>query len=613
MGPLARLVLAFIVFSAPNAASAAPQPSADGAAFETQASDLLLKAGAAFVTHKQGEPTLAQALQLPRAPQDPAQLANHDALKALLVSAGRAQEGCQAPCTAASDIALYRGKIELIAQKKLSLDPARVKAAIENYLPRGVPRIRTAPADSSPSAPGARESGLLDAEVVERLMTSPATAAAVREGLGRKALDLAKALGSSKEIRADAQGYAVLPDGQRRRLTAEQITALNRVPSAQASYLKRLAAAPPPPTSQEKSDKVMQEVDKLIEKDPGRVRGALHFWKSESQDPNGNPLWRGYAYFNRGLLTISGLADVEESAARFGYASADNDVTTRRTVWEGFKTFGNAGLFAANFVGLSGGASVLKGAKAIDNPVVVEGIEQLSKKAAQEVAAHSASVSETVATALAKGGKRNYKAATEAMNDYARTKLGGVIRVEQGGKMGQADFIAKEMKIAYSPLVGTSHEFAHAGQMFVNRANALEITAQKAGKTAAQLTPAEVEQAMGLASRFEKAYYMQHEAQALRSSGFMGLFPGSNYATKLTANGRELTSAMLGAPKWDFTRGQKVFGALSGLGDSQLKIAASVVPVFNTPYIKDEAGQTIDIIATEANTYLPAPGSGDAR
>lgn len=610
MGPLPRILASFLIGAASLPAQAAPPPPAE-TAFEAQAGDFLLKAGAAFTTHKQGTPLLEKSVPLPPAPRDAAQLANYEGLKALIVSASRAQEGCQAPCTDPAEIALYRGKIELIAGKKLGLKPEGVRAAVENYMPKGVPRIRTAAASAD------RESRLLEAEVVQKMMQTSGVAADVRKGLGRKALDLAEALGRTQEIKADAQGFAVMPDGQRRQMTPEQIAALNRIPAAQASYLRRLAKSPPPPpplTAQQRSDAAMREADQMIEAEPGRVRGALHYWKSESQNAGGNPLWRGYAYFNRGLLSLSGLADVEESAARLGYASASSDVTTRRTVWEGFKTVGNAGLFAANFVGLSGGASVLKSAKALDNPVVIEGVEKLTLAGTKKVLARSTDVSETVTTALATGGKRNYEAATAAMNDYARRNMNGVIRVEQGGKMGQADFIASEMKIAYSPLVGESHEFAHAAQMFMNRANALEITAHRAKTTVQALKPAQVEEAMALASRFEKGYYMHHEAQALRSSGILGLFPGSNYGTKLAANGHELTRAMLGAPRWDFTRGQKVFGALSGLGDSQVKIAASIVPVFNAPYVKDMGGQALDIISTGANDLLlPAPTSGERR
>jgi len=571
--------------------------------FELKAGEFLYNVGSSFLTHKPGQPTLEQTFALPPIPTDPALRANHDILKAVVAAASSAQEGCQAPCTDPADIALYRGKIELIARKKLGLTPSGVAAALENYLPRGVPRIRAAAAGA-----GSRESRLLDAEVVQHLLTSPGVAANVRQGLGRKAIALADALGQTQIVTADAQGFATLPNGQRSRLTAEELAALNRVPAAQASYLRRLATSPPPPTVQERSDAAMREADQVVRDNPGNVREALNYWTALSQDTDRNPLVRGIGYLNRGLLGFSGLADVEDSAGRLGYATASQDVTTRRTVWEGVKAVGNAGLFAANFVGLSGGVAVVNNARKVGQPVVVEGVHVLAPRVTEAVIARSAQVTETVATGLAQGGTRNYTAATEAMNQYARTNLGGVIRVERGGKIGQADFIADEMAIKYSPFVGESHEFAHAVQMFTNRTNALEITAQRLGKTASTLQPAEVQQAMALAKRFETGYYSAHEAQALRSSGFMGLFPGQNYAAKLATNGDELTRGITGLnPNFNFTRGQRVFGALSGLGDSQAKIAGSVVTAFNAPWIKDYAGQAVDITAAGASAFLPPP------
>lgn len=595
MGPLPLILLALL--AAPHAQAAVQ----DDAAFEIFAADFIHKAGAAFIAHKQGSPLLEEAVPLPPPPKDPAQAGSCDLLKAVHASASRAQEGCQAPCTDPAEVALYRGKIELIAQKKLGLNAAGVSAAVENYLPKGVPRIRAGAASSD------RASTLLEAEVVEKMLQTAGVAADVRRGLGKKALDLAEALGRTQEIKADFQGFVVMPSGQRRQLTPEQLAALNRIPAAQASYLRRLATAPPPPTVQERSDAAMREADKAIAENPGQVREASNFWVRESQNTNGNVLWRGYSYFNRGLLAVTGLVDIEESAGRVGYAMASSDVTSRRMAWESVKLAANTGMFLANFVGLSGASAVVKSARAIDNPIVIEGVEQLSKAATQRVVARSADVTETVTTALARGGNRNYRAATDAMNDYARTNLGGVIRVERGGKLGQADFIVSEGKVMYSPLVGESHEFAHAGQMFLNRANALEITAQRVGKTAAQLNPAEVEQAMALASRFEKGYYMHHEAQALRSSGFLGMFPGSNYGAKLAANGDELTRAMLGTPGWNFTRGQKVFGALSGLGDSQAQIALTLLPAFNLPIAKDGVGQGANAAADAISPLLPTP------
>jgi len=605
MGPLTHLVATLFVLAAPQPAQATPQ---EDAAYELQAGAFVHRAGTTFVSHTQGTPLLEQTLQLPTAPRNPALTGSYDGLKALLGSASRVQEGCQAPCTDPADIAVYRGKVEMIAQTKLALNPAGVRAAVENYLPKGVPRIRTAPAS------GDRPSQLLEAEVVEKMLKTAGVAANVRQGLSRKALSLADALGTTQEITADVQGFVTMPGGHRRQMTAEQLAALNRIPAAQASYLRRLASSPPPPTAQERSDASMREAEQSIRENPGQVRQAADYWRAESQNANGNPLWRGYSYFNRGLLSITGLVDVEESAARVGWASASTDVSGRRATWESVKLFGNAGMFAANFVGLSGGAAVVQSARAIKNPVVVEGVEQVARTTAARVTARSTAATETVTTALATGGTtRNYKAATTAMNEYAQTHLGGVLRVERGGKLGQADYIAREAAIKYSPLVGESHEFAHAAQMFVNRANALELTAARVGKTAANLSPAEVEQAMALASRFEKGYYMHHEAQALRSSGILGLFPGSQYGTKLAANSDELTRAMLGTPGFNFTPGQRVFGALSGLGDSQVKIGASLLPVFNVPVIKDGIAIGIDGTADMVSPLLPAPTSNGSR
>ncbi|MCR4295468.1 MAG: hypothetical protein NUW21_08025, partial [Elusimicrobia bacterium] len=380
MGPLPLLLVALL--SAPHAHAAAQ----DDAAFELRAGEFIQKAGAAFVAHKQGAPLLERAVPLPPAPRNPAQAPSFELLRAIRVSASRAQEGCQAPCTDPAEIALYRGKIELIAQKKLGLNAAGVRAAVENYLPRGIPRIRTAAVSRD------RASSLLEAEVVETMLKTAGVAADVRRGLSRKAIALAEALGRTQEVTADAQGFVVMPGGQRRQMTAEQLAALNRIPAAQASYLRRLATAPPPPTVQERSDAAMKEADKAIAENPGRVREAANFWVRESQDKNSNVLWRGYSYFNRGLLAVTGLVDIEESAGRLGYASASEDVTTRRTVWEGVKMVGNMGMFAANFVGLSGGAAVVRSARAIDNPVVIEGVEQLSRAATQRVVARSADV-----------------------------------------------------------------------------------------------------------------------------------------------------------------------------------------------------------------------------
>ena len=62
---------------------------------------------------------------------------------------------------------------------------------------------------------------------------------------------------------------------------------------------------------------------------------------------------------------------------------------------------------------------------------------------------------------------------------------------------------------------------------------------------------------------------------------------------------------MTGAPRWSFTGPQKAFGALSGLGSGQLQIGASLLPVFNIPYVKDRMVQTSRMTADAVGSLFP--------
>ncbi|MDE2511601.1 MAG: hypothetical protein KGL74_10810 [Elusimicrobia bacterium] len=446
-----------------------------------------------------------------------------------------------------------------------------------------------------------------------KLLANNQTSLEIRKKLEPKALAMAEALGRTKTVTQGADGVAVFAGGQRRVLTARQIAELNAIPQAQADILRRLVANPPPPplTKDQKQQKILSDAEQAIKDHPGRVRQAQSFWVAESQDKNSNPLWRGYAYFNRGLLAVSGLGEVEDSAARVGYVSASDDVSMGRKAWEITKLAGNSAMFAANFVGIGGAGKVVRGVQVFEKPIVVDGITAAGKETAQLVAEHSTQISEALKPALT-GGGRDFKAATTALNEYAAKEFPGVLTVERGGKIGQANWISKESKIVYNPIVGEAHEFAHAHQMFVTRASALEIVAK--GRPISSLAPEEINQALKLAQRFEEAHYAQYEAQALRSSGFLGLTPGSNYAGKLAANSREITQAMLANPKWKFSTGQKVFGALSGLGDSQVKIGMSLLPVFNIPIAREGmntiGGMAADALTPDAAAAVPPAGSG---
>ncbi|MFI5345044.1 MAG: hypothetical protein ACHQ51_01600 [Elusimicrobiota bacterium] len=612
---------AVLVMSLSGLASAQPAPAGPAADAPDPYAQALAKARQAYLTHAQRQPTLDTVVKLPAKPA-PEQAQKDAEVRNAIDAAKEVQLGCDLPCSNPADIQLYRAKVELVAGK-LGLKGADVAAARENYLPKEQPRLR--------DPRGARASGEANQEAeriaMARILANAETAPAIRAQLNRKALTMADALGKTQLVTMGNDGVAVFAGGQRRMLTAQQIADINARPKAQAEILRHLATNPPPSplTQDQKQQKVLSDAEQSIKDNPGRVRQAQNFWVTESQDKNSNPLWRGYAYFNRGLLAVSGLGEVEDSAARVGYVSVSDDVSTGRKAWEVTKLAGNSAMFAANFVGIGGASKVVKGVQVFEKPVVVDGIRAVGKETAQLVTEHSGQVAEALKPALATGG-RDFKAATKALDEMAQTQYGGAFKVVRGKYLttnaaekiapGMAEWVAKDSKIIYNPLVGEAHEFAHAHQMFVTRGAALDLAASQAGKTVAELSPKEVGEALKLAERFEQANYAKYEAQALRSSGFLGLTPGSNYTAKLAANGREITQAMLANPEWKFSTGQKVFGSLSGLGHSQVEIGMSLLPVFNIPLAR-EGIVTVGTLATDALTpdaaAAPQPAGSGAR
>lgn len=598
MIPLAA-VAALLVSAA---ASAAPVPAPAGR--PDAYARVLERVRQSFLTQQPGQPTLDLVSKLPPS-TDPAQAQNDALVRSAISAAKEVQLGCDLPCTSPADIQLYRGKVELVASR-LGLKKEEVDAAREHYLPKERPRLRSR---GTPPASGEANQEV-ERLVMARLLLNNQLAPKIREELGRKALAMADALGRTRTVSVGADGVAVFAGGQRRALTPQQIARLNAIPQTQASILRRLVSDPPPPplTREQKQQRVLSDAEKALKDNPGRVRQAQSFWKTESQDKSSNFLWRGYAYFNRGLLAVSGLGEVEDSAARVGYVSVSDDVSMGRKAWEVTKLAGNSAMFAANFVGLGGAGKVVKGVEAFDKPIVVDGIRTVGRQTAELVAEHSGQAVDALKPALASGG-RDFKAATRALDEVASTRYAGAFKVVRGRYFtanaaekispGMAEWIAKDSKIIYNPIVGEAHEFAHAHQMFVTRAAALDMAASRAGKTVAQLSPSEVAQALDLAHRFEQAHYAQFEAQALRSSGVLGLAPGADYAAKLAANGREITQAMMGNPEWKFSTAQKVFGSLSGLGHNQVQIGMSLLPLYNLPFARNGM-QTIGGLVADA-------------
>ena len=601
-------ILAALLLSTLSTGWSAAPGDAGAQAFQQTMTRARSQAQTLYLSHEPGQKTLDQAMQLPSPPQNDTKAAQaYGSLKSSLTSACDVQEGCAQPCSSPADIAVYRQKVKLVATQ-LSLDVAMTAKAEQRYIPEGKPRLKKAGGILNPLAQS------LEAEAVAEILRKEHLSPQMRAALNQKALRLAAALGKTQMITADANGFVVLPTGQKARLTPEQIVALNKVPRAQADYLRKLAAAPPPLTPEQLQKQALAEMEADIKANPGRVRQAENYWKSvTNRKAEGfwGTAWKGYAYFNRGLLAISGLGDVEDSAGRFGYSLAHKDVSGWRAAWEATKLAGNSAMFAANFIGVGSASKVIKSAQVLDKPVAVSGLKTVTKEAAEAAVTRIDDVNTVVKTAL--GSKRDYKAATKAMETYAKEHMGGVLTIERESRWkfwhaGMADFVPGKNKIFYNPFVGEAHEFTHAHQMFATRAAALEIVGK--GKPIAQFAAAEVDDAFKLAKNLETAYYAHYEAQAFRSAGFLGTWPGKTFPKKLTTNSGEILNALSGNAAWNFTKPQKFYGALTGLGNNQLKIGASILPVFNVPIIKDGVITTTETGIRFVSSLLPGGDEG---
>lgn len=540
-----------------------------------------------FIAHQEGQPTVDTVVRVPDTP-------DAQELRLVVEAAKEVQLGCALPCDAPDAVAVYRGKVQLVAAQ-LRSNADEYARAIMLYAPHGRPHRKRRPGTPPPG----QADRIIEGTVLETLLRGKLDSD-MRASLGRRAQAYANALGGLTELRGDT-ALAGGPLGPARRLTLEQLAELNAA-VVQANSLRRLARAPSPPpplTAAQRQRLALEEGERLIAENPGTVRRARNFWIDESRDANNNWLWRGYSYLNRGLLALSGLTEVEESAARTGWASAHSDISAGQSAWQGVKLAGNSVMFALNFVGIAGAGQVVNRARNITNPAVIEGLERVGTQTARRMAERADEIQDVVGTALSMSDRSSdYVAATNAMDSWVAQNLGGAFRVQRGGKFGEANFVVRDgvRTILWNPAVGKSHEFTHAVQMLVNRSNALEVVAARYGRTVQNLTASQIDEAMALAARFEKGYYAAHEAQALRSAGFMGLFPGNatTFTGRLAANSDELVRAWTGAPQWNFTTGQRIFGSLSGLGESQLAIGGTLMSAGNVPRLRQQGAALVD-------------------
>jgi hypothetical protein len=216
------------LLSAVSAFCVEPAPSADLTALRTAAK-------ANFLAHDQGAPTVDSAARLPAAGE-----ANLEELRLVLQSAREIQLGCVPPAPG-PDALVYK---RWMVGAGLGLSAQESAAAVKRYVPEGKPRLRPADYPQGPIPAGDK---LIEGKVLEKLIADGRVSGQLREGMTRRALALADALGKSTLIDGGGAVSGGAAPGASRTMSAEQIAALNAIPRAQAESLRRRAAAPPPP------------------------------------------------------------------------------------------------------------------------------------------------------------------------------------------------------------------------------------------------------------------------------------------------------------------------------------------------------------------------------
>jgi hypothetical protein len=569
------LSVVFLCLSAVIATAA--QPSIPARAGDKKTKDFFqaleeakIKAQEAFSSHQIGQPTLEQAVVLPSEPEDPEQKLQLESFKVVLFGAKDIQEGCDLPCDKPADAALYESKIMVLAQQ-LGATEAGFGAMRKNYILNSIPRKKR--------GQGGASSGGTPEQQVEK-----------------------NALGKPKYTDANG-GDVIIAAGIKRRLSAEEMKQLNAAQSAQARYLRTLATRPPPSpelTPVEKQRKAVQEARKAAEvpreytgkilQDIGNVGGAYKYWDDVAKDEK-NHWWitRMYAKANKGLITVSGLKDVEQSAGRLGYVWDNQDVGGWQKFKMGANLAGNSALAAMNFLPV---ASIAKGGKAAytvgKGGTAIKGMAAAGDDAARAMKATTQTLQQTIKTAIPQGQKATVQEMRTLIDETNKVLKGHGVAIKEGGVVGES--VAKNGVVKVSLKAGAPHEVAHAMQSAQTQALMLEQQAAKLGKPVGMLSEVERAAAFSKAELFEAGAYAQHEMQAFRATGFMGK-GNPNYANMLLKDSDELYQALKTGTviQGQFSAGQKVYGALTMLGRSQFQIAANLSPIVSQTLLTQKA------------------------
>jgi hypothetical protein len=550
--------------------------AAPASAFDSELAQAQAAAKQSFLSHKPGQPYADAAAKLPLPPDDAQKRLSVEALKTLLAGLRDVQEGCALPCRADADVAVYAGKISMLANEFGVVGASRSQAQA-NYMPGDVPRKKTGRTVQSEAARA------LEAEVISRMLSNPVLPLNMREGLNQKALGIASALGRTAELKMDSDGLVTVAPGVRRALTADELKQLNAIPGAQASYLRKLVMEPPSLTPEQKQKLVIDQAGDEYRKNPGTVGEAYNFWDREAKDKNSGWLWRTYSKVNKGLLTFSGLRDVEESAARLGWVWDNADVGKGQKVWMGAKLGGNMALSTMTFLPVASMAGSLGKTKHLYT--VSKGGAPLAQlgRAVPGAVGYMDDATRGLQAVVTKALPQGKKVAAEKLpglvDDLGRYANQYGLKVKVGGVVGEST--AKGGTIVASLKTGAHHEVAHLFQQVQTRALMLEREAARLGKTVDTLSDAQRLAAYGKAEIFEAASYAQHEMQALRATGFMGR-AGSKYTGMLLQNADDINRAVQGGTVLGgtYTWGQRAYGASAQLlGHSQFQIGANLSPI----------------------------------
>jgi len=309
-------------------------------------------AKANFLSHAQGSPMVDSAARLPAAGD-----AGLEELRVVLQSAREIQLGCVLPCSQVSDALVYKGKVELVGAG-LGLNAQETAAAVRRYVPEGKPRLRSANAPQGAIPAGDK---LIEGKVLERLIADGRISGQLREGMTRRALALADALGTTSLIEGGGapsagSGAGRGGSGAARTMTAEQISALNAIPRAQAESLRRRATAPPPPPPAVEAPK----------NETGLIARARAHWDAIGENPRTSEVGRMGAATMVAFLEAFNLDKFENSAFELSQSAADPSTSKWQVAKDAGAVAGNGFLAAAGFIPASAWAKVASATKISD-------------------------------------------------------------------------------------------------------------------------------------------------------------------------------------------------------------------------------------------------------